>query len=853
MWQDLRYSLRTLTKHPGFLIAGVIVLALGIGVNTAIFSVVNAILFRPLPVHKPEELRYVYGVSRRAPRLTSGVAYRHFVEMRQQTDVFSDVLLMSTVRDKVRVAGNVDQAQGELVSSNYFEVLGVKPLLGRGFVWSDDEAVNAAPVAVISHDLWKARFLGDPAVLGKSIDLSMPTFSGSYVPWRPYTIVGVMPAGFKGVSNPWDSTQYWVPFLRRQADMVEEQRRTHGSRIPPQMLDPQWRSGLPIGRVRPGLTLEQTSNAVGIFGERIRREAAPNITDWQLTVADSRRIRLPFDPGGQIVPGRLATALMAVSGVLLLIAAANLAGMLLARGVTRRSELAVRLALGAGRWRLTRQLVSESLLLSLAGGALGLVLARWLVDLFIAGTPSRFVRWHISALALDVPLDWRVILVTVASCVITGLVVGLVPARQAMKTDLLSGLAGQAAGSTRNLRAPLRHVIVIPQVCLSLVLLLIAGVLARTIIQSEMVDPGFNPDGVVLLDYEMPIGQTYLRPRPERIERSLRILERAAAAPGVTVATVAMTQPMLMVPLPSMHGWFADREGFKPDGRHFWAAQEDITASYFDTLRIPLVRGRGFDDHRDRANAPNVAIVSEDFARGMWPDRDPIGQHLAQHWPDSTYPPVWREVVGVARNVRPPLSDDNWSPAVYIPFQQSSMAHSYTVAARGTIPPAELIERLRTAIREAEPEALAVNARMMRDGIGELLYPRRVAAAILGLAGAIGLLLASMGLYGVISYSVAQRVREIGVRMALGAERPDIVRLIVREGLKVTIVGVGLGFVLTYTAIRVISRTVVQMPSMDVLTFCAVPALLGAVVLLACYVPALRAARVDPMVVLRGL
>ncbi len=309
---------------------------------------------------------------------------------------------------------------------------------------------------------------------------------------------------------------------------------------------------------------------------------------------------------------------------------------------------------------------------------------------------------------------------------------------------------------------------------------------------------------------------------------------------------------MLTIPLPQMKGWVADREGFKPDGRHYWTSRLEVTTDYFTTLDIAVLRGRAFDA-RDHAQAPKVAIVSEDLARLVWPGKDPIGQHIASHWPDSTYPPEWREVVGVVRNTHAPLSDGTWSPAMYQPLEQGATEPAFTIAARGTGTPAQLLESLKQAVVLAEPEALTSNARQMRDGIGEMLYPRRVAAAILGLSGAIGLLLASMGLYGVISYSVAQRVREIGVRMALGAERRDIVRMIVREGVKVAATGIGLGFALSYAALRLTSRLVIAMPPMDLLTLTAVPLLLGLVIVIACYIPALRASRVDPMIVLRGL
>ncbi len=648
MWQDLRYSVRTLVKHPGFLAGGILVLALGNGLNTAIFSVINAILYRPLPVHAPEELRYVYAASNVNGMPIAAVRYRHLLALREQRDLFADAMLVGRIRERVRSDIGTDRITGEMVSSNYFGLLGVTLLIGRGLAWDEDETTSGERVAVISYDLWRTRFLSDPDVLGKTLELSSEFGSsgaGSYASWRTHTIVGVSPPGFRGISSPWDSTQYWLPFLRHATDITDAERLARPGLASRRPLPTDF-SGLPVIRLRPGVSGDQAARRMRDFGDQMRQELPPKERDWSLSLSESRRIRLPFDPRGQIVPSRLAAALMCVSGVVLLIAAANLAGMLLARGVARRSELALRLTLGASRGRLIRQLVTESLLLSTAGAALGLLFARWLIDLFIAGTPSRFVRWQISALVLDVPIDSRVLLFTTLSCLVTGLCVGLAPARQALKTDLLAGLAGQSASTTTVVKASLQRWIVVPQVCLSLVLLLLAGVLARTLLRDEARNPGYDARDVVLIDFETPsqpipavwtkeIGE---RLRTERLTRIQRVLDRAKAVPGLTDVTVGWTSPLMNVPLPSMHTWVAARDGFRNDGKHYWTARADVTPGYFATLRIPLLRGRPFDE-RDHREAPLVAIVSEDLARWMWPDADPIGQHLASHTPDSPYPP----------------------------------------------------------------------------------------------------------------------------------------------------------------------------------------------------------------------
>jgi putative ABC transport system permease protein len=862
MWSDLRHTVRSLAKHPAFLAAGVLVLALGNGLNTAAFSVVNAILFRQPPVREPGQLRYLYRMSPLDRGPVPALSFRHLLDVREDRHLFIDATLTSTVGGRFRTRTAIERAQGERVASNYFETLGVRPLIGRGFVWEIDEGINGERVVVISHDLWRTRFLSDSNVLGKTLELSSDTVFGAYASWYPHTIVGVMPRDFRGMVSPWDATQYWVPFLRHAADAVDQARRTRGPGAP--VSRPDDFGGLGIVRLREDASLPSIAAWLSDFNERAWREGTAARRDWSYQFLDARVIRFPFDPRGEIVPGRLAVAVMCIAGVVLLIAAANLSGMLLARGVSRRSELALRFTLGATRGRVIRQLMAESLLVSIAGGALGILMARWLLDLFAAATPSRFVHWQVSIIALDVPIDWRVVVFSAASCVASGILVGLLPARGALRNDLLSALTGQSVSTTPATRAILQRWIVAPQVCLSLVLLLLAGVLIRSVVRDEMRSPGYDANGVVLVDVDTRVeesGLTFDR-NADSATRAARWLDRLArikrlhqiieGVPGIESVTIVGRTPMTSVPLPWMSGWVTAREGFRPDGKHLWVSTMDVTPGYFATLRIPLLRGRDFDN-RDRRGGPAVAVVSDTLARALWPGVEPIGQHFAAHEPNSGLPPRWVEVIGVAGDVRPPLSSHSWHPTYYVPIEQSGLALPSTIAVRGEHAAGDLIRAVSTAVVDAEPDALALAGRSMRDGIGQLLYPRRVATAVLGLAGLIGLVLASSGLYGLISYSVAQRVREVGVRMALGADRSDIIRLILREGVTVSILGMAFGFAFGFVAIRVVSRLVTALPPPDVATLMIGPLLLGGVILLACYLPALRAARVDPMDVLRGL
>lgn len=838
LWQEIRYAARTFARSPAFTAVAVLVLAFGIGLNTAIFSVVNALLFRPLPVRAPAELMYVY---HQRPDV-SGITSRDYLYLRKNNDVFVDMFAASSDRAAIGTGGAAEFVKGEAVTANYFEALGVKALPGRTFVPAQEEASGAPPVVVISHSLWRRHFDSDPHIIGKTIELIR--LGVARADQRPaYAVIGVMPPDFKGLST-WQPTDYWVPVVQRAID---------------------WDSGEPdpldrvpllaVGRLKPGVARAQARTVIATLGTHLRH-AYPyreKIRDWGLVLHDSRKVSLPFAPRGDVVPGRLAAGLMAVSGTVLLIAGANLAGMLMARGVTRRNEIAVRLALGAGKWRTIRQFLVETVLVALAGGALGLVVARLFVHAFDVNTPGQFGRFQFGRVSLEIPLDTRVLLFTLLLCIAVGVAIGLAPALQASRTDLLSALSGASATPAR-VRSRLRHWIVIPQVCLSLVLLLGAGTLVRPLLQAESIEPGYNPADVVLVDFDLPapgrhqrsgpVMDAFLRDR-ERFYR--RLVEQAKALPHVSAVS------LVMLGLPTEPGttWVIAREDFA-NGKHHWVSSAIVSSGYFDALGIRLLRGRRFDD-RDGISTPRVAVVCEALARQLWPGKDPIGQYLALHWPDSTRAPQWLEVVGVVNEVKPLMSDGRANPYVYVPLEQQEQPYAITVVARGHGRPGDLLKGLRDAVSAADVNAQIHGARTMSEAIAAMLYPRRMAAAILAISGLLGLLLASVGLYGVVSYSVAQRLREIGIRASLGARTIDITRLVLNEGVKVLLVGSFLGLALSVGAQRVASSLVVALPKTDLLTFVCVPLLLAAVILLACYVPARRAARVDPMEVLRSL
>ncbi len=843
MLQDVRHALRTLRKSPGFAVVAVLVLAVGIGVNTAIFSLINAVLFRPPNVNAPAELRYVYPKNPRGYLVT----YRDYQYVLTSNDVFAD--LAGVAADIARLGSGADvmMMRGERVTSNYFRLLGVGPTLGRVFS-TDDDRNDRPRVAVISHSLWVRQFHSDPNILGKNLKLTrMGVLTADQ--WPDYAIVGVMPAGFKGISNPWEATQYWVPHVRRWDDYRDE-RRAQSPQGPPTLDRTVF--GLLIGRLKPGASDDRVTVVLATFGDQIRQAHYPTVRDYGLVAQDARRVRLPFDPRGEVVPSRLAFGLLAVAGAVLLIALINLAGLLMARGIARRTEIAVRLTLGASRWRVTRRLLTEGVLLAVVGGGLGLLAGRALIVFFVNFTPTEFGQYSSVPFSLEVPVDWRVLGFTSLLCIGAGVIVGLAPARQAARTDLLTALAGGSNASSGRTQPRLRRLVVVPQICLSAALLLVAGVLIKPLVVSELVDPGYDSDGVAFVDFQIPFNARWddVPAREALFDRNrrfnARVLEALAETPGVTTATLSMG-----LPIQSMKTWVAGRDTF-PNGPRWWVSQAHVSSDYFKTLGISLIRGRRFEP-ADRDGTPLVAIICETLATWFWPGQSAVGQHVAVAFPDSTSAPRWLEVVGVVREVQPPVTTGASNPYLYVPLTQLHGEFASNVIARGTLDDGQMVRALRQAVFAADPGVEISRSTTFESAIDAILYPRRMAAGILSFAGVIGLALAAIGLYGVVSYSVAQRLREIGIRATLGARPRDLVRLILSEGVAVAAIGSVLGLGLGYGALVVASKIVPGMPELNAAALIAVPVVIVGVILAACYLPARRAGRVDPMVVLRGL
>ena len=834
MWQDLRQAVRVLRKHPSFVYISALVLALGIGLNAAIFSIVYTLLFKSLPVRSPENLVSIYQVFPRQPDRPAVLNRGQFEFLRTHNEAFTDLTAHSALAYTLRADDETDIINAELVLSNYFAVLGIQPLLGRTLLPSEDEVSNPDRAVVISYTLWKRRFRSDPEIVGTQIRLALSDQRDVLG-----TIVGVMGPDFVGVSAPWKPTQLWITMAQ-------------GRNRPERYF-----AAAAIGRLKPGINVEQARTIISAQGRQFsasqssgRAEFAPRFIAYRAS-----DVRVPSDPSAAVIPTRLAAAMMIVVAVVLLVAAANVAGILMARGVGRSGEISVRRVLGAGPLRIVRQLLAESLLLSLAGGVLGIVLASWLLSVFRALTPMQY--------AIDVDVDLRVVLFTAAICVLAGVVIAILPARQAATLDVLPWLTGSGAMQIRPLRHRLRHSVTLPQVASSLVLLLVAGVYVRALVQTELTDVGYQPRNLLVATpvLRIPPGEDPSGDKPDpqgeerRAERSQRFYQelfvRLRALRGAQAVAITDALP-LREPAERPNWSVVSQDEFLRGNRNGPSAERaSVSPGYFAAIGMMLLGGRDFDD-RDTTVSQKVVVVSAALAQRLWPEREAIGRTLTvlSEW-ERNATLDWYAVVGVVSDVSPILHERATRPFVYFPLGQQWRPSSAFVVVRGSGDSRTLIPAVKDAVARADLRADVARVETMRQMIGNILYPRRIAAAVLGTSALTAMLLAMLGVYGVVSYSVAQRTGEIGVRIALGAERSDIIRLVLREAGTVATLGSLAGLLLGYAAIRVTSSRYLAIPHVDIATLVTAPVLISTVVLLACYIPALRATRLNALDVLR--
>jgi predicted permease len=827
LWQDLRYAARALRRQPGFATAAVLTLALGIGANTAIFSLVNATLLQQLPFANRDRLLYVHRGN------VGGVfSYPFYATLRDGNHVFDGVVAWGGITASLNADNTTDLASGAIVTGNFFDVLGVTAEHGRLLSGSDDVTPGGHPVAVISYDFWQNRFAGRPDIVGRDIRLNGHVF----------TIVGVAPVGFSGPQLGIVRNLY-VPMMM-QAVMRPPRAAYSGEQNPDLLKNPNnaWLSVL--GRLKPGTGAEQARAELETLATTYVRTANPSAQLARITV-------VPIDQGDPNQRQRLRSVAWLLGGVVsavLLIACANIANLLLSRTASRRRELAVRLAIGASRSRLVRQLLTESVLLSFLGGVGGLGLAWAVVQAFQASPPPSGAL----PLAIDFAIDRRVLLFSVGLSFVTGIVFGLAPALHASRPSLLPALKDASAESDeRGRRFNLKKILVVTEVALSLLLLIAAGLFVRSLQSARALDPGFDAEKLVsapvsinLLRYTRVQGRDFYR----------RVVERVERLPGVEAASVARVAVLtgggrvLSLLVEGRQG--PDSRGVSEGGGVVTADPTRINANvigpgFFKTFGIPLVIGRDFSD-QDIEGRPFVVIVNETMVKMHFGGDNPIGKRVSFGGRQGP----WYEIVGVARDSKYATLGEAALPVAYMPVAQNHET-GMTLYARASVPPASLIASIRREIQAIEPNLPVPGVQTMGDTIGTSLYAARMGAWLLGVFGGLALLLAAVGIYGVLSFSISRRTREMGIRLALGAETRDVFLLVIRDGMLLVGLGLVLGLMAGMLAARSLASFLHGVSTWDLLTFAVMTTILTAVALAACVIPARRAMRVNPITALR--
>jgi predicted permease len=796
--QDTRYGARMLRKSPGLTSVAVLSLALGIGAISTIFSFVNGIMLRPLPYQEPERLVLLDETAFKQGVASMGVSFPNFVDWREQNQAFEDIAVYQPGGFAIAGGAEPEQLKGAFVSQGLFEILGIAPILGRTFT-ADEDQPDHDQVVILSYGLWQRRFGADPNILGQTLLLNN----------RSRTVIGVMPKGFQFP----EVAEAWGPLALNTKIYT---RTDHGLES--------------IARLKPGVTLE--------FAQAEMISIAANIEQQNPVTNEGLSVSLISLRAGLVGDYKKALLiLLGVVGFVLLIACVNVANLLLARATARQKEIAIRAALGANRRRIFRQLLTESLLLGLISGALGLVLALWGMELLLSAIPIDIPFW------MKFDLDGRVLGFTAACSLLTGFVFGTVPALEASNPDLNETLKEGGRSSAGGGRHRLRSLLVVAEIALSLVLLVGAGLMMRSFISLQNVNAGIKPEGVLTMYIALP-GAKYRGPE-KRIAFFSQLLERVRAIPGVQSAGTNSGLPL------SGNNW---GRSLTVEGRQVLSVGEApsinhcvITPNYFGAMGIPILKGRDFDE-RDTRDATKVTIIDERLAREYWPDDDPLGKRIRFGPPEDNEP--WHTIVGVVREVKHDRLDASTRKSVYLPFPQRTIS-GMSLAIRTGGRPESLISAVRGQVRELDPDLPVTRVMPMTEIVARSVWQPRLYTALFGVFAAVALILATVGIYGVMSYAVTQRTREIGLRMALGAQRQDVLKLVVGHGVVITAIGVGAGLAAAVALTRLMSSLLFGVTATDPITFAAVSVLLAGVALAACFVPARRAAKVDPMVALR--
>jgi predicted permease len=796
--RDSRYALRMLVRTPVFSLVAILTFAIGIGVNTAVFGVVNGVLLESLPYPESDRITMVWLDNQRQGIKEDITSYPNYVDWRDQNSSYAHLAAVRTTSFNLTGAGEPERLPGALTTANYFDVMGVAPLLGRVYT-AANEIEGHDSLVVLSYGLWQRRFGGAPDAIGRTFSLN----------GRPHEVIGVMPAELR-----WpEKTELWKPLAPDQDDRQAR-----------------FSFWLPVvGRLKPGVTVEQAQSEMSGISTRLQ-QTYPNMRGFGAYVVPLKQQLV-----GSVERGLLV--LMTAVGFVLLIACVNLANLMLGRTAARRRELAIRTALGAGRGRIIRQIVTEALVLASLGGALGLVFAYWATDFFVALGGDSIPRSE------AIGLDARVLLFAFCLAALSALLSGLVPALQASKAAAADHLreGGRQGGGVASRRT--RNVLVAAEVALALVLLTGAGLLIRTLWNMQQLDRGFDATGIAMATLSPP-ASSY--PGPELRGFYARLLERVRALPGVESAalTTGVLQPML-----------ANSSVFSIEGRPQPPPEEQVeypiesvSPGFFETLRIPVVRGRSFTD-QDHAEATRAVIINETLAREGWSGQDPIGRRIRNGGANSRAP--WMTVIGVIRDVHRVNPQRAIRPELYMCSLQAT-PRTQSLVVRGEGDPATIISAVRREVQALDQQLPLFRAGTLADELSTTLSQPRFQATLLVVFAAVALLLASVGIYGVTSHAVSQRTQEVGIRMALGARGPDVLRLILRQHLQPAILGIALGLAGALALSRYIQSLLYGVRATDPATFALMALALLAVALLASWIPARRAMRVDPLIALRN-
>jgi putative ABC transport system permease protein len=798
--QDLRYGVRMLTKNPGFTIVAVLALTLGIGADTAIFSVVNSVLLKPLPYDQSERLVFL---SERSPQIEAmSIAYPNFSDWREQNSTFENIGVYRRQNYNLTGSGEPERIIGHQMSADVFDVLRVQAARGRVFI-NDEDKPGATPVVVLSHGLWQRRFGGDPEIIGQTLTLNGLGF----------TVIGIMPPDYLFPNR----AELWTPIGQVSSDPGWVNRGNH-----PGIFG--------IARLKPGVTVEQAREDMEIVATNLEKQYPNSNTGNRVTLTPA------LESVVRTIKPMLYVLLGAV-GFVLLIACANVANLLLARATTRQKEIAIRTALGASRGRIVRQLLTESILLSTAGGAFGLLLASWGVDLIVAISPNSIPR------SREIGLDNRVLIFTIAVSALTGIIFGLVPALQASKPDLNETLKDAGRGSTGS-RHLVRSGLVVGEVALTLMLLIGAGLMIRSFVRLQQVDPGFSTERLLTFNISLP--QQKYPQEAQRVSFYEQVVDKLRALPGVQTVGLSSGLPL------GNNGWQTSFvvDGQPPPEPGQTPLTEAAVASpdYFTAMGMTLLRGRNFTE-QDTPTTPRVTIIDEEFARRYWPDEDALGKGIH---PGGSFSNPVATVVGVVRRVKMDgLNQDSNRVQSYYPFRQLVPNGGMTVVIKTSNDPTNLMSAVRREVLTVDPDQPVYNLSTMDQLRADSIAPNRLSLTLLGVFAGVALVLAGVGIYGVMAYSVTQRTHEIGIRMALGARPGNVLNMVVGQGMKLALGGLGIGLVGAWLSTRLMSSMLFGVSATDPLTFIAISIILAGVALGACFIPALRATKVDPMIALR--